>query len=120
MLDEFIHHGAEISLLRDLYRWQRPISTDALTERAIRGDHSLLLDIESAGPDTASALLSTAASFGRWTLVEAMIEHGVLLPPPDGHQHTPPPAPANSTFSASSSITAPTSRRETRTSMRPR
>ena len=47
MLDEFIHHGAEISLLRDLYRWQRPISTDALTERAIRGDQSLLADIES-------------------------------------------------------------------------
>jgi uncharacterized damage-inducible protein DinB len=77
MLDEFIHHGAEISLLRDLYRWQRPISTDALTERAIRGDHSLLLDIESVGPETASALLSTAASFGRWTLVEEMIDHGV-------------------------------------------
>src|SRR3954454_8265062 len=74
MLDEFIHHGAEISLLRDLYRWQRPISTDALTERAIRGDDSLLLDIEAVGPVIASALLSTAASFGRWTLVEEMID----------------------------------------------
>ena len=77
MLDEFIHHGAEIALLRDLYRWQRPISTDALTERAIRGDRSLLVDIESVNADTASALLSTAASFGRWALVEEMIDHGV-------------------------------------------
>lgn len=77
MLDEFIHHGAEISLLRDLYRWQRPISADALTERAIRGDDSLLVDIEAVGPETASALLSTAASFGRWALVEKMIDHGV-------------------------------------------
>ncbi len=77
MLDEFIHHGAEISLLRDLYRWQRPISTDALTERAIRGDHSLLVDIESLGPETTSALLSTAAGFGRWALVEEMIDPGV-------------------------------------------
>ena len=46
MLDEFIHHGAEIALLRDLYRWQRPVSTDEFTERAIRGDHSLLVDIQ--------------------------------------------------------------------------
>lgn len=77
MLDEFIHHSAEISLLRDLYRWQKPISTDGLTERAIRGDQSLLVDIEDVGPETASALLSSAASFGRWALVEEMIDHGV-------------------------------------------
>jgi hypothetical protein len=77
MLDEFIHHGAEISLLRDLYRWQRPIDTDALTERAICGDRTLLVDIESRGPGTASALLGTAASFGRWALVEEMIDRGV-------------------------------------------
>ena len=77
MLDEFIHHGAEISLLRDLYRWQRPVSTDALTERAIRGDHSLLVDLESFGPETTSTLLSTAASFGRWALAEEMMDRGV-------------------------------------------
>ncbi|HVM09099.1 MAG TPA: DinB family protein [Acidimicrobiales bacterium] len=77
MLDEFIHHGAEISLLRDLYRWQRPISADVLTERAIRGDRSLLVDVDSLDPEVASALLSTAASFGRWGLVEEMIDRGV-------------------------------------------
>ena len=77
MLDEFIHHGAEISMLRDLYRWQKPVSTDALTERAIRGDRSILLDIESVAPETSSALLSTAASFGRWALVEELLDHGV-------------------------------------------
>ncbi len=77
MLDEFIHHGAEISLLRDLYRWQRPISTDALEERAIRGDISLADDIGSVEPDAASALLTTAASFGRWALVEAFLDQGV-------------------------------------------
>lgn len=76
MLDEFIHHGAEISMLRDLYRWQRPISDDPLTERAIRGDDSLLADVGSVGPETASALLSTAASFGRWALVEELVELG--------------------------------------------
>jgi ankyrin repeat protein len=76
MLDEFIHHGAEISMLRDLYRWQRPISPDPLTERAIRGDDSLAADVASIGAETASALLSTAASFGRWALVEELLEHG--------------------------------------------
>lgn len=79
MLDEFIHHGAEVSLLRDLYRWQKPVSTDALTERAIRGDRSLLVDIESVDPETSSALLSTAASFGRWALVEELIDGGVRI-----------------------------------------
>ena len=77
MLDEFIHHGAEISMLRDLYRWQRPVSSDPLTERAIRGDHSLLGDVDGMQPETASALLSSAASFGRWALVEAMVDRGV-------------------------------------------
>lgn len=77
MLDEFIHHGAEISLLRDLYRWQRPISDDPLTERAIRGDRSLVAGIGSVDADTASELLSTAATFGRWALVEELIDHGV-------------------------------------------
>ena len=76
MLDEFIHHSAEISMLRDLYRWQRPISADPLTERAIRGDDSLLADIASVDAGTASALLSTAASFGRWALVEELVDHG--------------------------------------------
>lgn len=77
MLDEFIHHGAEISMLRDLYRWQRPISADPLTERAIRGDDSLLAEVASVDAATASALLSTAASFGRWALVEELIERGI-------------------------------------------
>ena len=78
MLDEFIHHGAEISMLRDLYRWQRPISADPLTEQAIRGDDSLLADIASVDSETGSALLSTAANFGRWALVEELLDHGIV------------------------------------------
>lgn len=77
MLDEFIHHGAELSLLRDLFRWQRPIDTDALSERAIRGDRSLLADIEPLDPETTADLLRTAATFGRWALVEEMVDRGV-------------------------------------------
>jgi hypothetical protein len=77
MLDEFIHHGAEISMLRDLYRWHQPISADPLTERAIRGDDSLPADVASIDHETATALLSTAASFGRWALVEELVDGGI-------------------------------------------
>ena len=77
MLDEFIHHGAEISMLRDLYRWQRPISADSLTEQAIRGDDTLLADIASVDSETGSELLSTAANFGRWALVQQLLDHGI-------------------------------------------
>lgn len=78
MLDEFIHHGAEISMLRDLYRWQRPISPDPLTERAIRGDRSLATELDAVDAETASGLMSTAAGFGRWPLVEELIDHGIV------------------------------------------
>jgi uncharacterized damage-inducible protein DinB len=77
MLDEFIHHSAEIAVLRDLYRWQRPISPDPMTERAMRGDESLIDDVRTAEPEIASALLSTAASFGRWGLVEQLVDRGI-------------------------------------------
>jgi hypothetical protein len=42
MLDEFIHHSAEVALLRDLWRWQQPLGVDAHTERAMRGDLGLV------------------------------------------------------------------------------
>ncbi|MEP4652351.1 MAG: DinB family protein [Ilumatobacter sp.] len=77
MIDEFVHHGAEISMLRDLHRWQQPLSADPLTERAIRGDESLVADIAAVDAATSTALLGTAASFGRWALVEWLLDHGV-------------------------------------------
>src|SRR5206468_10803570 len=51
MLDEFIHHGAEIALLRDLWRWQNTtVADDPRVERIIRGDSGVLdeLDCEAA------------------------------------------------------------------------
>ena len=51
MLDEFIHHGAEIALLRDLWRWQNTtVAEDPLVERVIRGDASVLDDLGDVGP----------------------------------------------------------------------
>ena len=43
MLDEFIHHGAEVALLRDMWRWQQTtIADDGLVDRVIRGDAGVL------------------------------------------------------------------------------
>ena len=59
MLDEFIHHGAEIATLRDLWRWQHPISSDDRLERIARGDARAL-----DGEPTAE-LLDQAAAYGQ-------------------------------------------------------
>jgi hypothetical protein len=75
MLDEFIHHGSEISLLRDLWRWQHTIVADPLVERVIRGDASVLGDIDpSATPR--SDLVDRAARYGRWDIVIGLVERG--------------------------------------------
>jgi hypothetical protein len=78
MLDEFIHHGAEIALLRDLWRWQNTtVSEDPLVERVVRGDASTLDELDT---DTASAeLVDHAASYGRWDLVVGLVRCGVPL-----------------------------------------
>jgi hypothetical protein len=79
MLDEFIHHGAEIALLRDLWRWQNTtVADDPHVERVIRGDSSVLDDLGelSPGPE----LVDQAARYGRWDLVIGLIERGSPLP----------------------------------------
>ena len=48
MLDEFIHHGAEIAVLRDLWRWQHTsVVEDPMAERVIRGDESVLDEFDA-------------------------------------------------------------------------
>ena len=79
MLDEFIHHGAEIALLRDLWRWQPGrISDDAIDERVVLGDRSVLDDIDDVS--SAGALVARAAAYGRWTIVVDLIERGAPVP----------------------------------------
>ena len=73
MLDEFIHHGAEIALLRDLWRWQRPVADEAVVEQVIRGD-AAVLDIDEV--DLTSDLVDHAARYGRWDLVVGLVERG--------------------------------------------
>jgi len=79
MLDEFIHHGAEIALLRDLWRWQNTtVAEDPLVERIIRGDASVLDDLGDAVPG--AELVDHAARYGRWDLVVGLIERGAPAP----------------------------------------
>ncbi|MCO8126015.1 hypothetical protein NHL50_02205 [Acidimicrobiia bacterium EGI L10123] len=74
MLDEFIHHGAEISLLRDLWRWQPGrLDGGSPRERAMRGDMDLLDEVDA---EQATELLDTAADNGRWELVVGLVERG--------------------------------------------
>ena len=75
MLDEFIHHGAEIAMLRDLWRWQKvAVSEDPILERIVRGD-ATVLDLFDHDPPTAD-LVVHAASYGRWDLVSGLVERG--------------------------------------------
>ena len=77
MLDEFIHHGAEVSLLRDLWGWQPGrLDGGSTRERAMRGDMDLLDDVDA---DQATELLDPAADHGRWELVLGLVERGARL-----------------------------------------
>ncbi len=74
MLDEYIHHGAEIALLRDLWRWQHPLADGARAERIIRGDASAVDELGDA--DRTADLVDLAASYGRWQIVETLVRRG--------------------------------------------
>ena len=75
MLDEFIHHGAEIALLRDLWRWQHTtVADDPRVERVIRGDSTVLDEFDLETPT--SDLVDHAAGYGRWDLVIGLVQRG--------------------------------------------
>ena len=78
MLDEFIHHGAEIALLRDLWRWQHTsVADDPIVDRVIRGDPTVLDAFDGEGPT--SDLVDQAAAYGRWDLVIGLVERGAPI-----------------------------------------
>ena len=78
MLDEFVHHGAEIAVLRDLWRWQHPIADDPVVERVIRGDAQVVAELGDHPPG--SDLVAHAARYARWDLVVALVERGAPVP----------------------------------------
>ena len=77
MLDEFIHHSAEIAVLRDLWRWQRTVSADPVVERVMRGDLTVLDAFDEEPPP--ADLVDQAASYGRWDLVIGFVERGAPI-----------------------------------------
>jgi uncharacterized damage-inducible protein DinB len=79
MLDEFIHHGAEIALLRDLWRWQRTtVADDPRVERVIRGDPTVLDEL--GDEDLSADVVDHAARYGRWDLVVGLVQRGAPVP----------------------------------------
>jgi hypothetical protein len=81
MLDEFIHHGAEIALLRDLWRWQRTtVADDPLLERVVRGDPRVLDELGEPNDGSLTAeLVDHAARYGRWDLVVGLVQRGAPI-----------------------------------------
>jgi uncharacterized damage-inducible protein DinB len=83
MLDEFVHHGAEIAVLRDLWRWQKTtVAAEPLVERVVRGDLGVLDDLGDLDLDDGGLgeLVDQAARYGRWDLLVGLVERGAPLP----------------------------------------
>jgi hypothetical protein len=77
MLDEFIHHGAEIALLRDLWRWQHTVADDPYVERIMRGDATVLDEFDRDTPP--SELVDHAAGYARWEIVVGLVQLGAPI-----------------------------------------
>ena len=88
-LDEVIHHGAEIALLRDLYRARRPEDPFVLAvlkgdraevERMCAQDDGLAARMVEADP----GLMLRAAETGRWPAIPILADLGFPLEGPTG------------------------------------
>ena len=89
MLDEFIHHGAEIALLRDLYRAQRDAEErDPVVRVLLAGDRHAAAAVEQSALDEARQrhpdLVLEAASSGRWDAIGFLLDAGFAADVDDG------------------------------------
>ena len=71
MLDEFVHHGAEVALLRDLWRASQPVDDFVLA--CLLGDRETVDTARKADPDALDRTLAShpdlmveAAATARW------------------------------------------------------
>ena len=81
MLDEFIHHTAEIALLRDLWRASQP--GDEFVLACLRGDREAVAAAKEADPDVVNRTIAghpdltvEAAATARWDAIPLLIELG--------------------------------------------
>ena len=88
MLDELIHHGAEVAVLRDLYRAGHE---DPLVVSLLLGDRPAVDAARAADPDAVTRLIRLradlavhAAATGRWAALPFLIELGFPLADSDG------------------------------------
>jgi hypothetical protein len=83
-IDEVIHHGSEVALLRDLYRAAHTAgSEDPFVDALLRGDRSAVEDALSADAEAVErvrrdhpALVARAAASGRWDAVRMLVDLG--------------------------------------------
>ena len=75
IVDELIHHAAEVGLLRDLYRAAR--TTDDVLVDVVAGDTSRLDDLRARRP----AIVADLASAGRWDAAAQLIDLGFDVNP---------------------------------------
>ena len=95
MLDELIHHGSELALLRDLWRWQHSVDEDPVVEQVMRGEMRVLDAFADQPPP--AALVDLAAAYARWDLVVGLLERGAPVSARQaGRRCTWPPAPESS------------------------
>ena len=84
MLDEVIHHGAEVALLRDLWRAEREAQElDPLVGALLTGNTDAVAAIEAQDPSALKRVRSAhadlvleAASDGRWHAVPLLLDRG--------------------------------------------
>lgn len=85
IVDELIHHAAEVSLLRDLYAAQHaPDVEPTVAELAAQGRWAETIRAAEAGADVnapglQASALHHAAGMGRLAVVRALVEHGARL-----------------------------------------
>jgi hypothetical protein len=81
IVDELIHHGAEVGLLRDLYRAELP--RDPFIEACLKADEDAIASLRAADPTIVGRaiaehpdLMLRAAAIGRWEAVPGLAELG--------------------------------------------
>lgn len=79
-LDEMVHHGAEIALIRDLYAAQRDADRPAPLTRVLAGDESAVDQAKAQHPN----LLAAVAGAGRWDVVARLLDAGERDEPTEG------------------------------------
>jgi hypothetical protein len=88
IIDELIHHAAEVAVLRDLYRAAQPDRRDSAVATLLTGDAESVAALDSASVDAVRKshpdLVLTAAATARWDAVPRLVDLGFGIEGRDG------------------------------------